>query len=37
MKKTPADFEFGTILGEGSYSTVVLAKEKKTGKQFASL
>ncbi|XP_062507780.1 3-phosphoinositide-dependent protein kinase 1-like [Corticium candelabrum] len=35
MKKTPADFEFGTILGEGSYSTVVLAKEKKTGKQFA--
>eukprot|EP00128_Syssomonas_multiformis_P013618 Colp12_sorted_trinity150504_noHs@10578 len=34
-KRTPADFEFGDVLGEGSYSTVMLAKEKRTGRHFA--
>lgn len=35
-KKSPSDFEFGKIIGEGSYSTVVLAREKKSGREFAS-
>ncbi|KAI9002236.1 kinase-like domain-containing protein [Gaertneriomyces semiglobifer] len=35
QKRTPADFEFGRLLGEGSYSTVVYACEKSTGKEFA--
>ncbi|XP_035695063.1 3-phosphoinositide-dependent protein kinase 1-like isoform X1 [Branchiostoma floridae] len=34
-KKTPNDFEFGRILGEGSYSTVVLARDVNTGKEYA--
>ncbi|XP_016324236.1 3-phosphoinositide-dependent protein kinase 1-like isoform X2 [Sinocyclocheilus anshuiensis] len=29
------DFSFGKILGEGSFSTVVLAKELATGKEYA--
>nr|XP_055045892.1 3-phosphoinositide-dependent protein kinase 1a isoform X2 [Misgurnus anguillicaudatus] len=29
------DFTFGKILGEGSFSTVVLAKEQATGKEYA--
>ena len=29
------DFRFGPILGKGSYSTVVLAREKSTGKEYA--
>ncbi|KAJ1561970.1 pkb-activating kinase-like protein [Cladochytrium tenue] len=35
QKKIPQDFEFGRILGEGSYSTVILAKERSTGREFA--
>ncbi|MCI4392245.1 hypothetical protein PGIGA_G00143810 [Pangasianodon gigas] len=34
-KKRPEDFKFGRILGEGSFSTVVLAKEHSTGKEYA--
>ncbi|XP_014872385.1 putative 3-phosphoinositide-dependent protein kinase 2 isoform X2 [Poecilia latipinna] len=34
-KKKPEDFKFGKILGEGSFSTVVLAKELATGKEYA--
>lgn len=34
-KKKRNDFNFGKILGEGSYSTVVLAKENETGKEYA--
>ncbi|ORX66069.1 phosphoinositide-dependent kinase-1, partial [Linderina pennispora] len=35
-KRVVADFEFGRTLGEGSYSTVVEAREKATGKVFAA-
>ncbi|KAM4623524.1 3-phosphoinositide-dependent protein kinase 1 isoform 2-T2 [Polymixia lowei] len=34
-KKRPEDFKFGKILGEGSFSTVVLAREQSTGKEYA--
>lgn len=34
-KRTPKDFIFGKILGEGSFSTVYLAKDIHTQKQFA--
>ncbi|KAK3511559.1 hypothetical protein QTP70_010712 [Hemibagrus guttatus] len=34
-RKRPEDFKFGRILGEGSFSTVVLAKELSTGKEYA--
>ncbi|KAM5153017.1 3-phosphoinositide-dependent protein kinase 1 [Mantella aurantiaca] len=34
-KKRPQDFKLGKILGEGSFSTVVLAKEVTTGREFA--
>ncbi|XP_033630111.1 3-phosphoinositide-dependent protein kinase 1-like isoform X1 [Asterias rubens] len=34
-KKQRADFKFGKILGEGSYSEVVLATEIATGNQYA--
>ncbi|KAI5091599.1 3-phosphoinositide-dependent protein kinase 1 precursor [Silurus meridionalis] len=34
-RKRPEDFKFGRILGEGSFSTVVLAKEHSTGKEYA--
>ncbi|XP_050391920.1 3-phosphoinositide-dependent protein kinase 1 [Patella vulgata] len=34
-KKTPNDFLFGRQLGEGSFSTVYLAKELETGKEYA--
>uniref|UniRef100_A0AAR2LV20 3-phosphoinositide-dependent protein kinase 1 n=1 Tax=Pygocentrus nattereri TaxID=42514 RepID=A0AAR2LV20_PYGNA len=34
-KKWSEDFKFGKILGEGSFSTVVLAKELSTGKEYA--
>uniref|UniRef100_A0AAX7TFF2 3-phosphoinositide-dependent protein kinase 1 n=1 Tax=Astatotilapia calliptera TaxID=8154 RepID=A0AAX7TFF2_ASTCA len=33
-KKRPEDFKFGKILGEGSFSTVVLAREQATGKEY---
>lgn len=35
IKRTVKDFKFGKDLGEGSYSTVVLATDKLTGKQYA--
>ncbi|KAM9472786.1 3-phosphoinositide-dependent protein kinase 1-like isoform 3-T10 [Salvelinus alpinus] len=35
LGKQPEDFKFGRILGEGSYSTVVLATEQATGKEYA--
>uniref|UniRef100_A0A671WI57 3-phosphoinositide-dependent protein kinase 1 n=1 Tax=Sparus aurata TaxID=8175 RepID=A0A671WI57_SPAAU len=35
-KKKPEDFKFGKILGEGSFSTVVLAREQVTGKEYAT-
>ncbi|XP_066934706.1 3-phosphoinositide-dependent protein kinase 1-like [Clytia hemisphaerica] len=34
-KKKRDDFHLGKILGEGSYSTVVLAKEHENGKEYA--
>ncbi|KAL6071239.1 3-phosphoinositide dependent protein kinase-1 [Balamuthia mandrillaris] len=34
-KKTPADFQFGKVLGEGSYGQVRLAKEIATGEKYA--
>ncbi|KAK7919750.1 hypothetical protein WMY93_011034 [Mugilogobius chulae] len=34
-KKKPEDFKFGKILGEGSFSTVVLARELATDKEYA--
>ncbi|KAJ2616867.1 3-phosphoinositide dependent protein kinase-1 [Coemansia sp. RSA 1365] len=35
-KRAVSDFEFGQTLGEGSYSTVVEATEKATGRVFAA-
>ncbi|KAJ2724457.1 3-phosphoinositide dependent protein kinase-1 [Coemansia sp. Benny D115] len=35
-KRTVDDFEFGRTLGEGSYSTVVEATERATGRVFAA-
>lgn len=35
VRRTVKDFEFGKDLGEGSYSTVVLATDKITKKQYA--
>ncbi|CAG9770588.1 unnamed protein product [Ceutorhynchus assimilis] len=34
-KKTPSDFIFGKVIGEGSYSTVYLAQDVQTKKEFA--
>lgn len=34
-KKEPNDFIFGRVLGEGSFSTVYLAKDIQTSKEFA--
>lgn len=34
-KKTRDDFRFGPVLGEGSYSTVILAEEKSSKREFA--
>ncbi|KAJ3417523.1 3-phosphoinositide dependent protein kinase-1 [Chytridiales sp. JEL 0842] len=34
-KKTVKDFHFGRILGEGSYSTVIAAKERGTNREYA--
>ncbi|XP_066139667.1 3-phosphoinositide-dependent protein kinase 1 isoform X1 [Euwallacea fornicatus] len=34
-KKTPSDFIFGKVIGEGSFSTVYLAKDVQTNKEFA--
>lgn len=35
LKKCKSEFRFGQLLGEGSYSTVLLAEEKSTGLEFA--
>ncbi|XP_045212231.1 3-phosphoinositide-dependent protein kinase 1-like [Mercenaria mercenaria] len=35
IKKTPNDFVFGKVIGEGSYSTVYLAKEISSGTEYA--
>lgn len=34
-KKGVKDFQFGRTLGEGSYSTVLLAKDRQTGHEYA--
>uniref|UniRef100_A0A8D8V3Y5 3-phosphoinositide-dependent protein kinase 1 n=1 Tax=Cacopsylla melanoneura TaxID=428564 RepID=A0A8D8V3Y5_9HEMI len=34
-KKSPNDFIFGRVIGEGSFSTVYLAKDIHTGKEYA--
>nr|XP_060642406.1 3-phosphoinositide-dependent protein kinase 1 [Anolis sagrei ordinatus] len=34
-KKRPEDFKFGKILGEGSFSTVVLARELASSREYA--
>jgi hypothetical protein len=34
-KRVPKDFEFGDVIGEGSFSTVLLAKEVSTNQTFA--
>ncbi|KAM9554718.1 3-phosphoinositide-dependent protein kinase 1 isoform 3-T3 [Guaruba guarouba] len=34
-KKRPDDFKFGKILGEGSFSTVVLARELSSSREYA--
>ncbi|CAO3600374.1 unnamed protein product [Absidia cylindrospora] len=34
-RRTVADFDYGEALGEGSYSTVLIARDKKTDKQYA--
>lgn len=34
-KRTPSDFEFGRVLGEGSFGQVIEAVEKETGKKYA--
>lgn len=34
-KRNPSDFEFGEVLGEGSYSTVILATQASNGKKYA--
>ncbi|CAL1540627.1 unnamed protein product [Lymnaea stagnalis] len=34
-KKTPNDFIFGKVIGEGSYSTVYLAREVSTQREYA--
>lgn len=35
-KRTPNDFRFGKSIGEGSFSTVYLAKDIHTSKEYAS-
>ncbi|KAI5299589.1 palmitoyltransferase akr1, partial [Ascosphaera pollenicola] len=35
VKKGVRDFQFGRTLGEGSYSTVVAASDRQTGKEYA--
>lgn len=35
-KRSPADYVFGKVIGEGSFSTVYLAKDIHTNKEYAS-
>lgn len=35
-KRTPGDFVFGKVIGEGSFSTVYLSKDIHTNKEYAS-
>lgn len=35
-KKSPQDFVFGKAIGEGSFSTVYLAKDIHTNREYAS-
>ena len=35
IRRNVTDFKFGKELGEGSYSTVILATDKISGKQYA--
>lgn len=35
-KKSADDFKFGRVIGEGSFSTVYLAKEVTSGNEYAS-
>lgn len=35
-KRSPEDYVFGKVIGEGSFSTVYLAKDIHTNKEFAS-
>ncbi|KAI9475657.1 MAG: 3-phosphoinositide-dependent protein kinase 1-like protein [Benjaminiella poitrasii] len=34
-RRVVTDFDYGDILGEGSYSTVLIGKDKRTGKHYA--
>ncbi|CEP12771.1 hypothetical protein [Parasitella parasitica] len=34
-RRIVTDFDYGEILGEGSYSTVLIGRDKRTGKQYA--
>ncbi|KAG2206426.1 hypothetical protein INT46_002904 [Mucor plumbeus] len=34
-RRIVTDFDYGEILGEGSYSTVLVGRDKRTGKQYA--
>lgn len=35
-KKSSSNFRFGKVIGEGSFSTVYIAKEISSGKEYAS-
>ncbi|KAI9031174.1 kinase-like domain-containing protein [Hyaloraphidium curvatum] len=35
-KRSPADFDFGDSIGDGAYSTVVRARDRETGREFAA-
>ncbi|KAI8330995.1 kinase-like domain-containing protein [Chlamydoabsidia padenii] len=35
QRRTVSDFDYGELLGEGSYSTVLMARDKATNKQYA--
>lgn len=35
-KRSPSDYIFGKVLGEGSFSTVYLAKDVHTSREYAS-